>query len=69
MAKCYFGENLRRIRKEKGLTQQELADLISTTHSSISDWERGVSYPQTIWVYEIAHKLDIPPESLITEMP
>lgn len=69
MAKSYFGENLRRIRKEKGLTQQELADLIMTTHSSISDWEREVSYPQAIWIYEIADKLHIKPEELIQEIP
>ena len=69
MAKSFFGQNLRRIRKERGLTQQELADLISVTHSSISDWEREVSYPQAIWIYEIADKLNIAPEELIKEMP
>lgn len=69
MVKSYFGENLRRIRLEKGLTQQQLAELISTTHSSISDWEREISYPQAIWIYEIADKLHINPEELIQEMP
>jgi transcriptional regulator with XRE-family HTH domain len=65
MAQSKFGENLRRIRKEKGLTQKELAEMIMVAHSSISDWENGVSYPQVIWVYEIASKLCINPEDLV----
>jgi len=69
MVKSYFGENLKRIRKERGMTQQELADLVMTTHSSISDWERSACYPQTIWIYEIADKLHINPEELITKIP
>lgn len=69
MAKSFFGANLKRIRTEKGMTQQQLADLIMTTHSTISDWERDISYPQAIWIYEIADKLHIPPESLISEIP
>lgn len=65
MAKSYFGENLRRIRKERGMTQKELASLIMVTHSSISEWETGDKYPQIIWIYEIASKLGINPEDLV----
>ena len=65
MAKSYFGENLRRIRKEKGLTQKQLAELITVTHSSISEWETGDKYPQIIWIYEIASKLGVQPEELV----
>ena len=65
MAKSYFGENLRRIRREMGMTQKELAALISVTHSSISEWETGDKYPQIIWIYEIASKLGISPEDLV----
>lgn len=67
MAKSYFGENLRRIRKERGLTQSELAALIMTHWTSVSEWELGKTYPQVIWIYEIADKLGISPEELIRE--
>jgi len=37
-----FGENLRKIRKEKGLTQQDLANDIGVEISQISRIERGI---------------------------
>lgn len=69
MAKSYFGENLRRIRKERDMTQKELASLIMTHWTCVSEWELGKTYPQVIWIYEIANKLNISPEELIREMP
>lgn len=60
-----FGENLRRFREENGLTQQALADMLAISHQSISKWEKGVTYPQVIWVYRIADVLRVNPEKLI----
>ncbi|MGG0794566.1 helix-turn-helix transcriptional regulator [Brevibacillus laterosporus] len=33
-------------RKEKGLTQEQLADLMDCEKSTISNWENGYSYPR-----------------------
>ncbi len=41
----YFGENIKRLRKEKGLTQETLADFLSVSFQTISKWERGETYP------------------------
>ena len=36
-----IGERLARIRKERGITQQEMAELLSTSQPIVSDYERG----------------------------
>ncbi len=38
-----FGEFIARLRKEKGLTQQELADRLFLSNKAVSKWERGDS--------------------------
>ncbi len=40
-----FGEFIARLRKEKGLTQQELADRLFLSNKAVSKWERGQSLP------------------------
>lgn len=41
-----FGENLKRIRKSKGLTQAELGELIGQTQACISKWENDERTPR-----------------------
>ncbi len=41
----YFGENIKRLRKEKELTQETLADFLGVSFQTISKWERGETYP------------------------
>ena len=38
-----FKDNLYRIRKEKGMSQEELAEKLGVSDKTISKWERGVS--------------------------
>ena len=40
-----FGENFKNIRKQCGLSQQEVADKLQINQSSVSDWENDVSRP------------------------
>ena len=40
-----IGENLKRLRREKDLTQEELAAHLGISFQAISKWERGESYP------------------------
>lgn len=42
---CTFQQRLKEIRKEKGLSQVALAELIQTTNDSIYSWEKGRSQP------------------------
>ncbi|MBO4554573.1 MAG: helix-turn-helix transcriptional regulator [Clostridia bacterium] len=40
-----FAENLRALRKSKGLTQKELADIVGVDQRTVSAWEHGVCEP------------------------
>ena len=60
-----FSENLKRIRLEKGMSQQELANRITVCFQSVSKWETGAVSPQVRWVYEIAKVLEVNPKDLI----
>lgn len=42
-----FGNNLYRLRKLRGWTQQELADQLGVTNRSVSKWETGETLPET----------------------
>ena len=42
-----FGEKLFKLRKEKGLSQEALAEQIGTTRQAISKWENNQGFPET----------------------
>lgn len=60
-----FKTNLKRIREEKGFSQEELAVNLHICRESISKWETGKVSPQLKWVYEIARILEVNPEELV----
>lgn len=39
-----FAERLKQIRKEKGLSQEDLAELLDVSRQAVSKWEQGVSH-------------------------
>lgn len=41
----YISENLKSLRKEKDLTQEEVAEMIGVSAQSVSKWERGDTFP------------------------
>lgn len=58
MAK-YFNSNLKYIRNQKGMSQQELADKIGTDRSTISRWENGEIDTPLEMAMKIAEELNI----------
>lgn len=54
-----IGNNIKLIRKKFGLTQQNLADLLNTSHSTISAYEAGKTLILTIFAYQICLKYNI----------
>lgn len=42
-----FGEKIFKLRKEKGLSQEALAEKLNTTRQAISKWENGQGFPET----------------------
>ena len=62
-----FGENLRKIRNEKGMSQDELAVLLCTSKQVISRYENAQRSPKVSTVAEYAEKLDVSISDLTTE--
>lgn len=60
-----FGELLQMLRKEKGWTQQQLADLLSVTNKTVSKWERNEAYPETATLLEISKLFQITVDDLL----
>ncbi len=48
-----FGENLKRLRKEKKLSQEELAEKVGVSRQSVSKWETGDAYPEMNNILEL----------------
>ncbi|WP_449449213.1 helix-turn-helix domain-containing protein [Streptococcus suis] len=59
-----FGKNLSRLRKEKGLTQDELAQIIGVQKAAISKIESGTSYPTFANLDKIAEFFNVTPNQL-----
>ena len=62
--KCTFnnemiGKRLKEFRKEKGITQAELADFLNTTQSTISAYESGKTTILTAFSYDICKRYNI----------
>lgn len=62
-----FGENLRKLRTEAGLSQKELAEKVGTTPRSILNYEKGARLPKNIEiVHSLAEILGVSAESLMS---
>lgn len=54
-----FSKNLRRIREERKMTQQQLADMLNVNRSTITHWESGKRMPDITMLRYIANCLDV----------
>ena len=61
-----FGDYIRKKRLEAGLTQKELAGRLFVTESSVSKWERSLSYPDVSLVTAICRELGISEHEFFT---
>lgn len=52
------GQFIAKCRKEKGLTQQELAELLNVTNRAVSKWETGKGIPDVTVLIELSKVLD-----------
>lgn len=54
-----FGEFITILRKEKGLTQRNLAEQLNVTDKAVSKWERGLGFPDIKMIEPLAEALDV----------
>ncbi len=52
-------------RKERGLTQEQLADKINVTKSRVSNWEQGINRPDADILTDICRVLNVSPSDLL----
>ena len=62
-----IGKRIKHYRTEKRLSQEELAEVISTTHKHISNIETGVKGPSIEMLILIANALDVSADDLLTD--
>ena len=53
-----FAENLKKIRKDKGYTQETLAEKLNVVRQTVSKWEKGLSLPDVDMLSKIANVLE-----------
>ena len=60
-----FAENLKQLRKEKQLSQEELAEILDVSRQAVSKWEQGIGYPEVEKLLLLSSKLNISLDSLM----
>lgn len=65
MSNRSMGEIISTLRKEKGMTQKELADQLNITDKAVSKWERDLSCPDTQLLPRLAEIFGISLEALM----
>ena len=62
-----LNENIRALRKSKGLSQQELAIKLNVVRQTISKWEQGLSVPDSEMLISLSEVLETPVSKLLGE--
>ena len=62
-----LNENMKAIRKSKGLSQEELAIKLNVVRQTISKWEQGLSVPDSDMLISISEVLETPVSTLLGE--
>ncbi len=61
-----IGEIIRKYRKEKNLTQEEMANRLGVTAPAVNKWENGNSMPDIALITPICRLLEISPDTLFS---
>ena len=62
-----LNENIKAIRKSKGLSQQELAVKLNIVRQTVSKWEQGLSVPDSDMLISLSEVLETPVSTLLGE--
>lgn len=62
----FFSDTLRKLRMEKGISQQELADMMYVTRSTVVRWETGSRLPDAVMISRISNALGVDANFLLS---
>ena len=62
-----LNENIKNLRKAKGISQEELAVRLNVVRQTVSKWERGISVPDSGMLISLAEELDTSVSVLLGE--
>ena len=64
-----LSENIKRLRKAKGLSQEELAVKLNVVRQTVSKWEQGLSVPDADLLIKLSEAFEAPVSTLLGEAP
>ncbi|NLC73310.1 MAG: helix-turn-helix transcriptional regulator [Ruminococcaceae bacterium] len=64
-----FSEKLIKLRKEKGMSQESLAEMLGTSRQAVSKWENGQGFPETEKLLMIGNIFEVSTDYLLKEAP
>lgn len=62
-----FADNLRAVRKERNISQEELAELLDVTRQAVSKWEQAAGYPEVEKLVTLSKALNVSLDYLFAE--
>ncbi len=62
-----LGEKIIKIRKDNGISQDDLAEVLNVTRQTISNWENSKNYPDIETLIDISNKFDVSLDILLKE--
>ncbi len=64
-----FGEKLQALRKERGISQEALAEMLGVSRQAVSKWESGATYPETEKILTLCRMYDLSADELLLDQP
>lgn len=61
----YIGENIKRLRRQKGITQETLAEHMHISAAAVSKWERGETLPDISMIIPLASYFDVSTDEIL----
>lgn len=53
------GDEIKKLRMQKGISQKEVADLLLISRQTISKWELGKSVPELVYIIQLADYFNV----------
>ena len=63
--KLSLAQNISRLRKERGMTQERLAETLGVSFAAVSKWERGAATPELGLIVEMADLFGVSVDALL----